>query len=173
MKIAIIGNAAGGKTTLARQLSIKHSIKVTHVDSIQFFDEMKIRPLNETRKILREASTASKWIIDGYGPLDLIEERFNLADKIIFIDLPIYRHYFWFLKRQVTNLWKPRKELVPSCKETSIAHTLSVLKKMKSMHKQMRPEVIRILSKEPTKQKVVHVKSVRTLNRMLNSLRRD
>lgn len=37
------------------------------------------------------------------GPSDLMEARFAAADTIIFVDLPLYVHYWWTIKRQVAN----------------------------------------------------------------------
>jgi len=41
--------------------------------------------------------------------------RFKLADMIIFVDFPLWRHLFLALKRQVKALWKTREELPQNC----------------------------------------------------------
>ena len=44
------------------------------------------------------------WIIDGFGGMDLIARRFAAADTIIFVDFPLYTHYWWALKRQARTI---------------------------------------------------------------------
>ena len=75
-KISVIGNACSGKTTLSRKLAERYELPLTHVDSIQFLPGLKLRNPDETRKTLQEISERDMWIIDGYGPLKIIEKRF-------------------------------------------------------------------------------------------------
>lgn len=162
MKIAVIGNGGGGKTTLSRRLGEIHQIPVTHIDSIQFVPGMKIRNLDETRKILSEIAHQENWLIDGYGPLDMIEKRFAEADKIIFIDFPLWRHYWWCSKRQIKSfLGFRRSELVEGCNEASLEHTIKLFKTLWRVHTQMRPELMRILNRENLRYKVIFVRTLK------------
>lgn len=164
MKIAVIGNGGGGKTTLSRRLGHIYQVPVTHVDSIQFIPGMQIRPMEETRKILSEITAQENWLIDGFGPLDMIEKRFMIADKIIFIDFPLARHYWWCTKRQIKSLWSRRSELPEGCSEASWAHTVKLFKTLWRVHTQMRPELIRILKRDNLRSKVIFVKTLADWN---------
>ncbi len=164
MKIAVIGNGGGGKTTLSRRLGELHQLPVTHVDSIQFIPGMQIRPLDETRKILGEIASQDNWLIDGFGPLDMIEKRFLLADKIVFVDFPLARHYWWCTKRQIKSLWSGRRELPEGCNEASWSHTVKLFKTLWRVHTQMRPELIRILKRDGLSHKVIFVHSLKQWN---------
>ncbi len=158
-KIAVVGNAAGGKTRMSLRLSQLYALPVTHVDSIQFVAGMTVRPYPETCKLLLQITEGESWIIDGYGPLDLIESRFLAADWVVFIDLPIWLHFWWCAKRQFKNLWSPRAELPAGCNEATVAHTLKLYRTMWSMHKKMRPELLRIFNRENLRRKVIYVRS--------------
>lgn len=158
-KIAVIGNAGGGKTTLSRRLAQLYHLPLTHVDAIQFVADLKIRPYKESIAILSEIQNQSAWIIDGYGPLDIIQQRFQLADKIVFIDFPLWRHYWWCTKRQVLSLWKPRAELPAGSREATWAHTVKIYKTLWRVHKQMRPELIRILARDSIRDKVLTIRT--------------
>lgn len=159
-KIAVVGNAGGGKTKLSRQLSSFYKLPLTHVDSIQFLPGMVIRPHKESIAILDDIQKQSAWIIDGYGPLDIIVKRFELADVIVFIDLPLWRHYWWCTKRQFCNLWSRRDELPEDCNEATWAHTMKLYRTLWRVHKQMRPELLRIFSRESLKNKVIYIRSL-------------
>ncbi len=159
-RIAVVGNIAAGKTKLSRKLAEIYDLPLTHVDSIQFSKDLQIRPLAETRPILTAIENQERWLIDGYGPLDLIEKRFAKADCVIFIDFPIWRHYWWLLKRQLGNLFSPRLELPVGSFEFTLAHTKKLIKTIHQMHTKMRPELLRIFAREPLCQKMVHIRTL-------------
>lgn len=165
-KVTVVGNAGGGKTRLSRRLSQMHQLPVTHVDGIQFLPGMKIRPQSETREILGEITAQEKWIIDGYGPLDLIEKRFLLTDRIVFVDFSLWRHIWWCVKRQIQSLWTRRAELPESCNEATWSHTFKLFKTLWQIHTKMRPELLRIFGREPFKNKIIHIRSLAQWNEL-------
>lgn len=169
MKIAVVGNAGGGKTVLSRRLGQRLNIPVTHVDSIQFLPGMIIRPHQESINVLLEVQSTKDWIIDGYGPLDILIKRFEVADRIIFVDFPIWHHYWWCTKRQIQNLWSPRQELPSGCDERSWAHTWKLFKTLWRTHKKMRPELLRIFSREAFAKKVVFIRTMSEWNKIFKN----
>lgn len=162
-RIMVIGNAAAGKTTLSLRLAKQFNLPLTHVDSVQFLPGMKLRDFRQSIEILKKIESEEKWIIDGYGPLDLLENRLSRSDLIVFIDLPLWRHQFWYLLRQLKSLLSPRQELPENCHEANLKQTVKVLKSMKSADKQMKPELLRILERDHLKDKVVHIQSSKDL----------
>jgi adenylate kinase family enzyme len=160
MKIVVVGNIAGGKTKLSRRLAHLHGVPLTHVDTLQFLPGMKIRSLGETRRLLKAVTDQENWLIDGYGPLDLIEKRFQLADHVVFVDFPLWRHYWWCTKRQIQNLWSRRQELPEGCNELTVEHTKKLYKTLWQMHTKMRPELLRIFARENLKNKMIYVRTL-------------
>ncbi len=152
-KIIVIGNIAGGKTRLSLLLAARYELPLLHVDSIQFQKGMKIRPATETTQIINAMTSQEAWLIDGYGPLEILEQRFLMADAIVLIDLPLWQHYWWLCKRQITNFWNPRKELPIECDERTWEHTKKLFKTIRQMHTKMRPELLKILNREHLKSK--------------------
>ncbi len=158
-RIAVVGNAGAGKTTLSRNLATIHQLPLTHVDSIQFLAGMKIRPHPESIQILNQIQDSDQWIIEGYGPLDIIEKRFQMASHVVFIDFPIWRHFWWSTKRQISNAWSKRKELPEGCDEFSFAQTKKLYRTIWKMHKKMRPQLLKIFARENLKSKMIYVRT--------------
>jgi adenylate kinase family enzyme len=167
-KIVIVGNAGAGKTTLSLRLSEIHGISVTHVDSVQFLAGMKIRPHGESIATLKKIEALSSWIIEGYGPFELIENRFQLADRIVFIDFSVWRHLWWSTKRQIKNAWSKREELPEGCDEFSFKQTAKLYRTILKMNEKMRPELLKIFARDDLKHKVIHVTSYSEWKKLFN-----
>ncbi len=159
MRIVIIGNVASGKTTLAHQISKEKNIEITHVDSIQFLPDLSMRPYKETIEILNQIQQLPSWIIDGYGPLDILEKRFEICDQIIFLDPPLWKNYLRLSIRQFKNIFAPRSELPIGSQELTWSHTKKLFKTVSQQHKKMRPELVRILNREQNKKKLLLIRS--------------
>lgn len=165
-KIQVVGNAATGKTWLSRNLAEKHSLPVIHIDSIQFQPGLRLRPFQETEKILNEKMSEGRWIIDGMGPLGTLQERFFAADRIVFIDLPLSQIYGWAVKRQFENLFRQRSELPEDCSEVNWAHAKKLFSTIHKIHHQMRPELLKMLTDPFLAQKVIMVPSTDSLKKL-------
>jgi adenylate kinase family enzyme len=101
-KVAVFGNAGGGKSTLSRRLAEITGLPLYVLDIIQFRggiyrpdekDGGKF-PDEEYLSIHREILSRDEWIIDGYGSLPTVWERISVADTLVYIDLPIMTHYW-------------------------------------------------------------------------------
>lgn len=167
-KIAVIGNGGGGKTTLSRALSKMYRLELTHVDSIQYLPGMQTRNVEETRNILNQISSGDSWIIDGFGPLDVMDRRFQLADRIVFIDFPLWRHYWWCTKRQLKSIWFPRSEIPDGCNEATLSRTVELFKILWRVHTQIKPQLIAVFDRPEIKHKVIAVRSLDHWQRLFN-----
>ncbi|RFZ78770.1 hypothetical protein DS742_11705 [Lacrimispora amygdalina] len=107
MKILIFGSVASGKTTLAIKISEELSIIYYEGDCIAwgFPNEKRYkRSDQEQKEIIDKIDENSSWIIEGtYRESQKI--LYDLADKIIFLDTPlyirIYRIIFRFIKQKI------------------------------------------------------------------------
>jgi adenylate kinase family enzyme len=104
-KVAVFGNAAGGKSTLARRLAALTRLPLHPLDTIQYRRGGGKVPHEEYLKAHAELLSREQWIIDGFGCLASAWERFDAADTLIYIDLPLFTHYRWVTKRLVQGLF--------------------------------------------------------------------
>jgi adenylate kinase family enzyme len=113
-KVAVFGNAGGGKSTLSRQLAKITGLPLYVLDIIRFrggvyrLDEKEggKLPDEEYVSIHREILSQDEWIIDGYGNLPTVWERISAADTLVHIDLPIMAHYWGVTRRFAMGLFQ-------------------------------------------------------------------
>jgi adenylate kinase family enzyme len=67
-RVAIVGNAGGGKSTLGRRLAALHNLPFYSVDQIQWWPGWVAAPEREVSESLNQIAATERWIIDGWGP---------------------------------------------------------------------------------------------------------
>jgi adenylate kinase family enzyme len=164
-RIAVIGNAGGGKTTLCRKLGAALGIPVYHIDMIQWKPGWQHATRAEFDAQHEPILLQDSWIIDGFGPFDAIEKRFRLADTIIFVDFPLRIHYWWSMKRQIKCLFIPRDDVPENC--PMIPKTGELIRIMWRVHTEFRPVIMNMIDSIREGKQVVHLRSPRELRAFL------
>jgi len=140
-RVAIIGNAGGGKSTLATALSRALGLPVHHIDRIQFQPGWKQSPPELIAQEHHRILASSRWIIDGWGGWSLIQTRLEAADAVIVIDFPIWQHLWWALKRQVRHPFSSTPDRPENC--PLLPMTWQLLRAIWNVHRNLRPELLR------------------------------
>jgi adenylate kinase family enzyme len=104
-KVAVFGNAGGGKSTLARRLSELTRLPLYPLDLIEYGAGGGKVPRDEYLKAHDELIRRDEWIIDGFGGRTAAWERFAVADTLIHVDLRLHVHYRWVTKRFIKGLF--------------------------------------------------------------------
>jgi adenylate kinase family enzyme len=112
-KVAVFGNAAGGKSTLARRLAAITGLPLYTLDIVQFRDgrywpdEKDGGKISDAAYLKLHADILSRerWIIDGYGSVASAWKRFAAADTLVYVDLPIAAHYWGTTRRLIGGLF--------------------------------------------------------------------
>ena len=100
-RIAVIGNAAGRKSTLARALAEARGLPYHEVDALLWQPGWSAVSEDAFRATDIEILKQKTWVVDGFGPWESVERRFARADGIILVDLPIWVHFWWAADRQI------------------------------------------------------------------------
>jgi adenylate kinase family enzyme len=171
-RIAVIGNGGGGKTTLCLRLQYVLHLPIYEIDKIQFKPGWVRTPLDEVREkhdaILRE----EQWIIDGWGPWDAIQKRFELADTIILVDFPLRIHLYWAMKRQIQSIFRPRVGGPEGC--PLLPMTWQMMKTIYRVHKYYRPELLKRLDSLDTQHtRIIHIHMPKELRYFLSAITKN
>lgn len=104
-RVAVFGNAGGGKSTLARRLAELTHLPLHPVDMMQWQADGVAVPHEAYLRAHADLLRQDTWIIDGFGCVQSAWERFSRADTLVYVDLPLVTHYWRVTKRLIKGLW--------------------------------------------------------------------
>jgi hypothetical protein len=157
-RIVLIGNAGGGKSILAHKMGGALNIAVYSFDDLQWRPGWIQTPWEEIRETHARWLARPEWIIDGWGSWGLLEERFTVADTIVFVDFPIQVHYWWAAKRQLKAVLNRNQGWPPEgC--AALPVTGRLIKLMWKIHKEMRPQLVSLIYNHAEDKLIFHLKS--------------
>jgi adenylate kinase family enzyme len=117
-KIAIVGSAGAGKSTLAQALGSILNIEVIHLDRYFWQPGWKEKPQEARIEILQRLVQEEAWIIEGtyFSTSDI---RLKEADSIIFLDIPRFLCLWRVIRRrfEYSKQKQPRPDLPEGCSE--------------------------------------------------------
>lgn len=161
-RIVIIGNAGGGKSTLAQVLQQATGLPLHRLDNLQWKPGWKPAPAEEFKRRHDAIIRNDRWIIDGFASWDSIKSRLEAADTIILIDHALWVHYWWAIKRQFVCLVRPRPDFVGGC--PMLPKTIPLLRMIWLIHRSVRPRLIRRVKQLRPEKWVYHIQSPVELN---------
>jgi adenylate kinase family enzyme len=100
-RIVIVGNAGGGKSTLARKLAQRRGLQHVEIDSLLWQQGWKLTPAEIYERRHAEIIAGDDWLIDGLGRQATIVDRIARATEIILIDMPLWVHFWLAAERQI------------------------------------------------------------------------
>jgi adenylate kinase family enzyme len=100
-RIAVIGNAGGGKSTLARKIAARHGLPHIEIDALLWQPGWQPTPTEIYEAEHDRLIGTESWVIDGLGTLESIEARLQRATGIVFVDMPLWMHVWLAAERQI------------------------------------------------------------------------
>ena len=164
-RIVIIGNAGGGKSTMAKLLAVAKNLPLYRLDALQWNPGWIATPQEEFDRRHDDLLRHERWIIDGFASWASIKRRFDAADTIILVDHPLSVHYWWAIKRQFMCLFRPRPDFVAGC--PMLPMTGKLLRMIWNIHRQLRPQLIELALRYRDEKFVYHIKSPRELSQFV------
>ena len=170
-RVAVFGNAGGGKSTLARTLAGITGLPLHVVDMLKFREGGTAVPRDEYLALHRALLAQQTWIIDGYDDTATAWERFERADTLVHVDLPLPLHYWRVTKRLIKGLfadpegWPKDSPLWSS--------TLSSYKVIPLCHRHLTPKYRQLIVDAAASKRVAHLRSAREMAAFLDAARRE
>ncbi|MBD2436671.1 adenylate kinase [Nostoc sp. FACHB-110] len=170
-KVAVFGNAGGGKSTLSKRLSELTGLPLHVLDKIQYQPGGVQVSDEEYQHAHQQILTADRWIIDGFGSMETLWPRLNEADTLIFIDLPLYVHGWWVTKRFITGYLKPPEgwpQNSPILKSSLTSYRVLWL-----CHKYLTPRYREYIEQVKSTKNVYHISSTKDISQFFESIEKD
>jgi adenylate kinase family enzyme len=170
-RVAVFGNAGGGKSTLARRLASLTGLPLFPLDLIQYRAGGGKVPHAQYLRAHADLLRQDTWIIDGYGCTATAWERFAAADTLVYVDLPLPVHYWWVTKRCVKGLfvnpegWPEDSPILSS--------TMSSYRVIGLCHRHLTPRYRRLVADAAATKRVHHLRSATAIEAFVRSLRQQ
>ena len=167
-RVAVFGNAGGGKSTLARRLSEITRIPLYVIDVMRFPNGGPAIPPDEYSRLHAELLRRESWIIDGFEDVSSAWERFARADTLVYVDLPLFTHFRWVTKRFVQGLFATP----PGWPEGSplISSTISSYRVLWPCHRHLTPKYRALVMEERERKEVHHLRSAAEMQAFLRAV---
>ena len=104
-KIAVFGKPGSGKSTLSKHLAAATGIPLHPLDSIVYKQNGELVERETYDSQHTNILASERWIIDGFGPIASLNKRLDVADTLIYIDLPYLVSYWLVTKRLLKGLF--------------------------------------------------------------------
>jgi adenylate kinase family enzyme len=165
-KVAVFGNAGGGKSTLSKKLSEITGLPLYVSDKIKYRSDGTAISDTDYKQIHAQILASDRWLIDGFGSLETIWLQLDAADSLIFIDLPLYVHFGWVTKRLLVGYFKP-----PEGWPENSPIFQSSMKSYRALwlcHKYLTPKYREYVDRAQSTKCVYHLKSTKQISHFWN-----
>jgi adenylate kinase family enzyme len=170
-RVAIFGNAGGGKSALARELAAITGLPLHVIDKIRFRPGGSELPREEYLQIHTTLLSHDEWIIDGFDNIKSAWERFEAADTLVHVDLPPMVHAWWVTKRLVKGLfispegWPENSPVILS--------SISSYRVLWPCYTRLTPKYRSYMSEAAQRKRVFHLRSRRELRQFLKAIKNE
>jgi adenylate kinase family enzyme len=170
-KVAVFGNAGGGKSALGRGLAELTGLPLYVVDMMQFGRGGAKVPDDEFLQMHADLLRRDEWIIDGFGNMATAWERFAAADTLIYVDLPLFIHFRWVTKRLIKGLFADP----PGWPEDSPLWSSSMqsYRVLRLCHRRLTPKYRQLVTEEATSKRVHHLRSPAQIESFLDVVKKE
>lgn len=170
-RVAVFGNAGGGKSTLAKRLAELTRLPLYPVDRMQWKAGGDPIPHEEYLRAHADLLLQDAWIIDGFGCVESAWQRFARADTLVHVDLPLATHYWWVTKRFIKGLWKAPEGWPENSPLWS--STLAGYRAIPLCHRKLTPRYRQLVADAAGSKRAHHLRSPAEMTAFLAAIARE
>jgi adenylate kinase family enzyme len=170
-RVAVFGNAGGGKSTLAKRLAELTGLPLYPLDTIQFRAGGGEVPHQEYLQAHADLLRRDAWIIDGFGCVASAWERFARADTLVYVDLPLITHHWWVTKRLIKGLFATPEGWPDNSPMWS--STMSSYRVLWLCHRRLTPRYRQLVAEVAAPKRAHHLKSPAEMTAFLDAIERE
>jgi hypothetical protein len=153
-KVAVFGNAGGGKSTLAKKLAELTHIPLYPLDMIEFRAGGGKVPHDDYLKAHAELLQRDAWIIDGFGGVKSV---------------PLFTHFRWVTKRLLKGLFVTPEGWPEG--SPMLSSTIDSYRVLWLCHRHLTPKYRKLVSEARQHKRVHHLRSAAEMSAFLNGVR--
>jgi adenylate kinase family enzyme len=161
-KVAVFGNTGGGKSTLSKRLSQITGLPLYILDKIQYQSGGAKVADEDYQRIHQQILVNERWIIEGFGSIETLWPRLNEADSLVFVDLPLYVHFWWVTKRLITGYLKPPAGWPE--KSPILKSSLNSYRVLWLCNKYLTPKYREYIKQAQSTKSVYHIRSIKQIS---------
>jgi adenylate kinase family enzyme len=170
-KVAVFGNAGGGKSTLSKRLSEITGLPLHALDKVKYqLGGIEVSQ-EDYQRTHENILAADRWIIDGFGCMETLWLRLNEADTLVFVDLPLHVHFWWVTKRFITGFFKP-PEVWPE-KSSILKGSLSSYRVLWLCYKYLTPKYRKYVEQAQSTKSVYHIRSPEQISQFFELIEKE
>ena len=154
-RVMIVGAPGSGKSTLARKLGELTGLPVYHMDQIHYQPGWVERNRAEKTLMTQEVHAKERWIFEG-GHSATYQERFDRADTLIWLDLPVGLRFFRVFWRTIKQYGKSRPDLPEGCPERFNWETLDFWRFIWRTRQTSRLKILNLLQDVSVEKNILH-----------------
>lgn len=168
-KIAIIGNAGCGKSTLSERINKIFNLPIYHLDKYFWKPNWVRTDIEEYQIIHDNLCDKDEWIIDGMN-LKFLEYRIKKADIIIFLNIPRYICFWRIFKRTIKYYGQETPSSAQGCPERVNWEFIKFLKWVWDFKSKYPPKIMKLLNTYKTTKQIYIFRSQAEIDRFLEKI---
>lgn len=161
-KIAVFGKPGSGKSTLSKSLASATGIQLHPLDSILYKKNGDVVDRKTYDRLHGKILSSDSWIIDGFGPIESFNKRLEMADTLIYIELP-YMVSYWLVTKRLLKGFVVKPEGWPDG-SSILKGTVESYKTLKLCPKFWNADFIKKLDNISEKKSLYVIRSISELN---------
>lgn len=167
-RILILGSSGSGKSTLARRLGATLELPVIHLDRHFWKPGWTPTPKSEWIETVKQLSQRPQWIIDG-NYRSTLDIRLQVADTVIFLDLPPWLCAYRATKRRIRYANSTRPDIAKGCREKLFDPQFpEFIRHIWAYPDRARPDIRQRLGQNSIEKKIVWLKTTGEVTEFLN-----